>query len=143
MKMRYSVQLHNKFLNFPVCSPSSTEPSPRGQRLSRRQARSRQARTFPPLRFHPPLGLKGKLIWGTMFVGVLDTSLVWYLLVLPSETHAVANMTSLRAIDGNTSYHSHESFSLFLSTEISNNTCPLLPQTPTDWVELIYPLIHI
>ena len=33
------------------------------------------------------------------------------LLVLPSETHVVANMTSLRAIDGDTSYHSHESFS--------------------------------
>jgi len=38
--------------------------------------------------------------------------LVWYLLVLPSETHAVANMTSLRPTDGNTSYNSHESFSL-------------------------------
>ena len=30
---------------------------------------------------------------------------VWHFLVLPSETHAVANMTSLRAIDGDTSYH--------------------------------------
>ena len=28
------------------------------------------------------------------FVGVFDTYLVFYLLVLPSETHAVANMTS-------------------------------------------------
>ena len=46
-----------------------------------------------------------------LFVGVFDTCLVWYLLVLPSETHAAANMTSLRAIDGNTSYHSRESFS--------------------------------
>ena len=44
-------------------------------------------------------------------VGVFDTCLVWYLLVLPSETHAVANMTSLRAIDGGTSYNSLESFS--------------------------------
>ena len=40
-----------------------------------------------------------------------DTSR-WYLLVLPSETHAYANMTSLRAIDGDTSYTSHESFSM-------------------------------
>ena len=48
-----------------------------------------------------------------LFVGVFDTCLVWYLLVLPSYTHAVANMTSLRAIDGNNSYHSRESFSLF------------------------------
>ena len=47
-----------------------------------------------------------------VFVAVFDTCLVWYLLVLPSETHAVANMTSLKAIDGDTSYHSHESFSL-------------------------------
>ena len=37
-----------------------------------------------------------------LFVGVFDTCLVWYLLVLPSETHAVANMTSLRPTDGNT-----------------------------------------
>ena len=43
-------------------------------------------------------------------IGVFDTCLVWYLLVLPSETHAVANMTSLRATDGNTRYHSLESF---------------------------------
>ena len=34
-----------------------------------------------------------------LFVGVFDTCLVGYLLVLPSETHAVANMTSFRAID--------------------------------------------
>ena len=47
-----------------------------------------------------------------LFVGVFDTCLVWYLPVLPSETHAVANMTSLRAIDGDTSYHWRESFSL-------------------------------
>ena len=40
-----------------------------------------------------------------LFVGVFDTCLVWYLLVLPSEKHAVANMTYLRAIDGDTSYH--------------------------------------
>ena len=32
--------------------------------------------------------------------------------MLPSETHAVANMTSLRATDGDTSYHLSESFSL-------------------------------
>ena len=51
-----------------------------------------------------------------LFVGVLDKCPVWYLLVLPSETHAVANMTSLRAIDGNTSYHSRESFSLWKAT---------------------------
>ena len=38
-----------------------------------------------------------------LFVGVFDTCLVGYLLVLPSETHSVASMTSLRAIDGNTS----------------------------------------
>ena len=47
-----------------------------------------------------------------LFVGVFDTCLVWYLLVLPSETHAAANMTSLRAIDGDTIYHSCDSFSL-------------------------------
>ena len=34
------------------------------------------------------------------------------MLVLPSEIHAAANMTSLRAIDGNTSCNSCESFSL-------------------------------
>ena len=48
-----------------------------------------------------------------LFVGVFDTCLAWYLLVLPSETHCVANMTSQMAIDGNTSYHSSESFSLW------------------------------
>ena len=48
------------------------------------------------------------------FVGAFDTLLVWYLPVLPPETHAVANMTSLRAIDGDTRYHSSESFSLSL-----------------------------
>ena len=47
-----------------------------------------------------------------LFVGVFDTCLVWYLLVLPSETHAVASMTSCRAVDGDTSYHSCESLSL-------------------------------
>ena len=36
------------------------------------------------------------------------TTLVWYLLVLP---YTAANMTSFRAIDGNTSYHLRESFS--------------------------------
>ena len=41
-----------------------------------------------------------------LFAAVFDICLVWYLLVLPSETHAVASMTSYRAIDGNTSYHS-------------------------------------
>ena len=35
-----------------------------------------------------------------LFVGVFDTFLVWYLPVLPSGAHAIANMTSLRAIDG-------------------------------------------
>ena len=50
-----------------------------------------------------------------LFVGVFDTCPVCYLLVLPSETHAVVNMTSLRAIDGDTSYHSCESFSLGIS----------------------------
>ena len=44
-----------------------------------------------------------------LFVGVFDTCLVWYLLVLPSETHVVANMNYLRAIDGNTSNHFGES----------------------------------
>ena len=29
-----------------------------------------------------------------LFVAVFDICLVWYLLVLPSETHAVASMTS-------------------------------------------------
>ena len=43
-----------------------------------------------------------------------DTFLVWYLLVLPSDTQAVTNMTSLRTIDGDTSYKSCESFSLVL-----------------------------
>ena len=47
-----------------------------------------------------------------LFVGVFDTSLVWYLLVLPSETHTVSIMTSLRSTDGNTSNHLHASFSL-------------------------------
>ena len=31
--------------------------------------------------------------------------------MLPSEIHVVAKMTSLRAVDGDTSYHSRESFS--------------------------------
>ena len=53
----------------------------------------------------------GGILFSCLF-GVLDTCLVWDMLVLPSETHAVANIASLRAIDGNTSYHSHESFSL-------------------------------
>ena len=43
---------------------------------------------------------------------MFDQRIVWYLPVLPSEAHAAANMISLRAIDGDTSYHSHESFSL-------------------------------
>ena len=47
-----------------------------------------------------------------LFVGVFDTCLVWYLLVPPSEANAVANTISFRAINGDTSYHSHESFSL-------------------------------
>ena len=46
-----------------------------------------------------------------LFVGVLDTCLVWYSLVLPSEIHAFAIMNSLEAIDGHTSYHSFDSFS--------------------------------
>ena len=46
-----------------------------------------------------------------LFVGVFDTCQVWYLLVLPSHIHADDNMTSLREIDGDTSYHSHKSFS--------------------------------
>ena len=33
-----------------------------------------------------------------LFVGVFDKCLVWYLLVVPSETHAVASMTSLWAM---------------------------------------------
>ena len=53
-----------------------------------------------------------------LFVGVFDTCLVWYLPVLPSETHAVADMNSLRAIDGNTSYHSFESFSFTIRCDI-------------------------
>ena len=49
-----------------------------------------------------------------LFVWVYDTFLVWYLLVLPSDTQAVTNMTSLRTIDGDTSYKSCESFSLVI-----------------------------
>ena len=64
------------------------------------------------------MSIKIKLVNGRdsfqLFVGVLDTCLVLYLLVLPSQTHAVANMTSLKAIDGDTSYHSHESLSLLV-----------------------------
>ena len=55
-----------------------------------------------------------------LFDGVFDTCLFWYLLVLPSEIYAVANMTSMRPIDGNTSYHSCESF-------------PLGPRLPQYW----------
>ena len=54
-----------------------------------------------------------------LFAGVFDTCLVWYLLVLPSETHAVTNMTPLRAIDGNTIYNSRESFSFQNSRRVS------------------------
>ena len=54
-----------------------------------------------------------------LFVGVFDTWLVWYLLVLPSDTHAVANMTPLRAIYGDTSYDSLESFPLDFQLLIS------------------------
>ena len=53
-----------------------------------------------------------------LFVGVFDKCLVWYLLELPSEAHAFANMTSLRAIDGDTSYHSRESFSLHQAAHV-------------------------
>ena len=54
-----------------------------------------------------------------LFVGVFDTCLVWYLLVVPSGAHAVANVTSLRPIDGNTSYHSREPFSLIVKKSSS------------------------
>ena len=54
-------------------------------------------------------GYRGKV---QLFVGMFDKCLVWYLQVLPSETHAFVNMTSLRVIDGDTSCHSPESFSL-------------------------------
>ena len=41
-----------------------------------------------------------------LLVGVFDTCLAWYLLVLSSGAHAAANMSSKRARDGATSYHS-------------------------------------
>ena len=47
-----------------------------------------------------------------LFVGVFDTCLVWYLLVLSFGAHVAANMASLSAVDGDTSYHSSESLSL-------------------------------
>ena len=43
---------------------------------------------------------------------MFDTCIVCYLLVLPSEIYAVANIPSKRPKDGNTSYHSCESFPL-------------------------------
>ena len=60
-----------------------------------------------------------------LFVGVFDTCLVWYLIVLLSETHAVKNITSLEAIDGNASYHSHESFSFIDQSFKLQNPQPL------------------
>ena len=64
-------------------------------------------------------------------VGVFDTCLVWYLLVLPSQTLAVANMTSLRALDGDVSYRSRESFSLpsdlLLRGQIKPYFCQIVP----------------
>ena len=47
-----------------------------------------------------------------LFVGVPGTCLVWFLLVLPPSAHAAASMTSLKAADGSTSYHSREYISL-------------------------------
>ena len=70
-----------------------------------------------------------------LFVGVLDTYPVWYLLVLPSEIHAAANMTSLRAIDGGTSYHSRESFSLATEATRGERT-PLV-----DWLRIPSPSV--
>ena len=43
-----------------------------------------------------------------LVVRVFDTYVVWYLLVLPSQRHAVASKTSWRTIDGDTSYRSHD-----------------------------------
>ena len=43
-----------------------------------------------------------------LFVGVPATCPVWFLLVLPPYAHAAASMTSLKATDGSTSYHSRE-----------------------------------
>merc|ERR1712079_792384 len=64
-------------------------------------------------------------------VGVFDTCPVCYLLVLPSETHAVPNMTSLWAIDGDTSYHSYESFLLTRHQKLSTAKCQLYDQEET------------
>ena len=69
-----------------------------------------------------------------LFVGVFDTCLVWYLLVLPSETHAAAKMTSERAVDGDTSYHSCESFSL--RHEEWKPGCPINPMDERASVDL-------
>ena len=43
-----------------------------------------------------------------LFVKVFDTCVVWYVLVLSCGEHSAANMTSLRATDGNATYRSHE-----------------------------------
>ena len=63
------------------------------------------------------------------FVGVFDTCLVWYLLVLPSETHAVAGMNSLRALDGDTSYHSCEFFSFSSLIHLMHLFAQMLTET--------------
>ena len=81
---------------------------------------------------HETVSIKIKLVNGRdsfqLFVGVLDTCLVLYLLVLPSQTHAVANMTSLKAIDCDTSYHSYEYFSLPINITQCQTTRPLYPR---------------
>ena len=56
--------------------------------------------------------------------------------MLSSETQAVANMTSLRAIDGDSSYHSRESFTLgmliHIRTMVEHRRTGASPDRQTD-----------
>ena len=61
------------------------------------------------------------------------------MLVLPSEIQIDANMISLRAIDGDTSYHSGESFSLGEHPFLFNFIPVMVvsqPKGPTGWVDV-------
>ena len=68
-----------------------------------------------------------------LFVGVFDTCLVWNLLVLPSEWQAATRMTSLRTTDGNTSYHSCGSFSLWPAVLMTSGNARTLLLYDDDW----------
>ena len=52
-----------------------------------------------------------------LFVVVLDTSLVWEMLVLPSDVNAVPSLPSVRMPDGDTTDHSRDYERIFPKNE--------------------------